>query len=139
MPHKITAECIGCTACAKSCPVYAIVGEAKVQHIINEKRCVDCGVCAELCPAGAILGPDGARVERAPRKNRKKPLIDEKLCSACQMCVQMCRFDCLEISRPKQRGDVAVFAILGNEKKCVGCALCERICPIGAITMKGGE
>lgn len=139
MPHKIGSQCIGCTACAKSCPVFAIDGEPKNQHTINEKRCVDCGVCGRLCPKSAISDSKGQTVKNLPRSEWKKPKVDISICSACQMCVQICRFNCISISKPTYTGDVAVYAILENPAKCVGCGMCERVCPLGAITMKGGE
>ena len=48
--------CIGCTACAKKCPVNAITGERKQAHIINQALCIKCGVCAEVCKLEAVVG-----------------------------------------------------------------------------------
>ncbi|WP_320129575.1 NADH-quinone oxidoreductase subunit NuoF [uncultured Sphaerochaeta sp.] len=47
-------KCIGCTACARKCPVAAISGEKKQVHSINSSICIKCGVCKETCKFGAV-------------------------------------------------------------------------------------
>jgi NADH-quinone oxidoreductase subunit F len=48
------ATCIGCTKCARVCPVKAISGSVKQPHVIDDETCVRCGQCINVCPVKAI-------------------------------------------------------------------------------------
>lgn len=51
---RITDKCIGCTACARVCPVNCISGKVKEKHTIDIDKCTHCGQCVAACPVGAI-------------------------------------------------------------------------------------
>ena len=48
------SKCVGCTACARVCPVHAIAGERKQPHTINSETCIKCGQCYEVCKFHAV-------------------------------------------------------------------------------------
>lgn len=48
-------KCVGCTACARGCPVNAISGERKGPHYIDQEKCIKCGACFEKCKFNAVL------------------------------------------------------------------------------------
>ena len=47
-------KCVGCTKCARNCPVGAISGEVRKPHTIDPQLCIKCGKCAENCNFGAV-------------------------------------------------------------------------------------
>jgi NADH:ubiquinone oxidoreductase subunit F (NADH-binding)/(2Fe-2S) ferredoxin/NAD-dependent dihydropyrimidine dehydrogenase PreA subunit len=61
--HKCTAlvhyeidpeKCVGCTLCARNCPVPCIAGTRKEPHEIDQLRCIKCGKCFEVCRFDAV-------------------------------------------------------------------------------------
>lgn len=51
----ITDKCIGCTKCARGCPVNCITGEVRKLHRIDTDKCIKCNACLQNCPVHAII------------------------------------------------------------------------------------
>lgn len=72
-------DCVACGACARLCPMEAIVMDAQSAQAgraararVLEARCIGCGVCVGACKPGAIV------LERLPRTH-EPPLNTEAL------------------------------------------------------------
>lgn len=54
MAYSINDDCVGCGACASTCPVEAIA-QNDDKYAIDAATCVDCGACVDSCPVEAIV------------------------------------------------------------------------------------
>ena len=90
--------------------------------------CVGCGACESVCPWEAIALNEHGVAE-----------VDEALCQGCGACVDSCP---QEIIRLHEAGSPMVVKCsnrdLGKTARaacavsCIGCGICEKVCPSGA-------
>lgn len=70
-------KCIGCSLCARKCPVNCISGSKDEKYTIHQVDCIKCGTCMEVCPVKAIskvpvMHDDVKAAREAQRKQFEK-------------------------------------------------------------------
>ena len=92
--------------------------------------CLGHGSCAKVCSRGAITMQNGIAV------------VDRKKCGGCGECAEACPKNIIKIIPKKSTYVVkCVSCDKGAQMKtkcsvgCIGCKICEKNCPKGAITV----
>ncbi len=133
-------RCLRCGECMKACPTGGLqptwlqAGFSGMFTPFLEPRSgackPDCAACGTVCPTQAL---------HALPLNEKRwakigtAVIDRKTCIAwaedkrCMVCKENCPYSAVDVI--VQQGHVAPVPVV-HEKRCYGCGLCEKHCPI---------
>ncbi len=73
-----TPKCIGCSLCAKKCPVSCINGSREEKYVIHQINCVKCGNCMMVCPVKAIDKIPGIHPDVIVAETRARELAENQ-------------------------------------------------------------
>jgi len=71
-------KCIGCSLCARKCPVTCISGSREEKYTIHQLDCIKCGNCMEVCPVKAIDKIAGMHPEVVAHKIAEKKALESE-------------------------------------------------------------
>lgn len=101
-------------------------------HKACQYGCLGFADCMRSCQFGAIKMENGL------------PVVDEEKCTACGACVRACPRDLMKLIPVSQQVYVGCASLdKGKAVKdvcslgCIGCTLCAKVTPSGAIKMDG--
>lgn len=142
---EFLATCIRCGKCVQICP-YGSIRMAGLQDgllvmgtpVIRAWRapCYLCMKCPAVCPTGALKR--SLKDKEAVRMGTA--IIDKNECLAWQGTLCRSCYDDCPLFNEAVVMDTDLRPVV-NDKKCVGCGVCENVCPLesAAIVVKPGR
>ena len=133
----LKARCVSCGQCAGVCnyacivmtPDHPLGGDTpKVFH--SESPCFLCMKCSAICPTDALRDVPMEKSGMGAARLDAKKCVDYQETSMvmCWTCYERCPMKGTAIAL--QNGYIPAIT-----DKCVGCGVCEYVCPIKAITV----
>jgi len=131
--EEFLAKCVRCGQCIKVCPNNALhltvkggVGSVFTPILVPRTGHCDweCNSCGQVCPTQAI---PNLSLEEKRKQQMGTVTVNYETCIRCFICITECPTKALiQNTVEGQRGKFPVC----DHTKCIGCGLCEFICPI---------
>jgi NADH-quinone oxidoreductase subunit I/NAD(P)H-quinone oxidoreductase subunit I len=140
-------RCVGCGICVRICPTACLklvdtdnsAGEKVKRPQLNLGRCAMCGYCAEYCPVQAMTVTPEFELAEFTREDMiygPKRLAYESATEKMEVRIEQTLMSDIANGNPERR--VSPFMTdrpVLEEKKCISCKKCEKVCPVNAVKM----
>jgi energy-converting hydrogenase B subunit K len=119
--RAVEGFCVSCGKCVQVCDVNKArkLKNIKWDGTVSED-CITCGICSELCPKGAIT------------LRRGSIDVDMDKCILCEKCAIHCPVSAIPRTATLKKSIKEGFTFV-QDKMCMKCKLCTKICPEDAI------
>lgn len=148
-PGLVLERCIGCGICLRICPTGCIElveiedkerGKMRKPQV-NIGRCMMCGYCAEYCPKNAMIVTPEYELAAPTRQDlvydpfelqhELKPGYEVHIVEVTPSEMMRGAPPTEREGRKEEGKDKPEL----DDKKCIGCSRCARICPASAVEM----
>jgi energy-converting hydrogenase B subunit K len=118
---------VSCGKCVQVCDVVNARGYkvASWDGSVSDD-CISCGICCEVCQEDAIT------------LNRGTISVDLEKCILCENCAVHCPVDAIPRTTMYKAKIIGGFNLI-DQKLCMHCGLCHKVCPYEAIDEINGE
>jgi formate hydrogenlyase subunit 6/NADH:ubiquinone oxidoreductase subunit I len=128
-------RCVGCLACASSCPVGVIktISSSRPELDYTEAGCqFNCVECGKICPTGAIRRLDEEEKHRT--RVALSALFFERCVvntrhESCGACAEVCPTGAVTMTGYGESGVPFLTRPVFDEQYCIGCGVCYAACP----------
>ncbi len=146
-------DCILCGLCVRLCKERVgsnAVGfnnrgptrEVGTPYGRSSKPCFECRACTGICPIDCIRYEEidnkkinwKSKLDENQRPDRDKATVNRELCNGCEDCVFVCPVGCISLENFSENEHPIKIAVV-DQKQCVRCKYCERICIKKAIAL----
>jgi ferredoxin-type protein NapG len=132
--REFLARCLRCGKCAQVCPYRSIRIAGLLDGLelmgtpfirARDTPCWLCMKCTAVCPSGAL----DRKVKAKESVRMGTAAIDRNACLAWQGTLCRSCYDDCPLFNEALVMDAELRPVV-NEKKCVGCGVCEHVCPV---------
>ena len=139
-------KCVACGMCVRMCPTGCIklievdddAGNRVMRPQVNVGRCAMCGYCAEYCPVDAMtVTPEYELAEytRFDLLYGPRRLNYEGTTPGMEVHIEYSLPSDIANGNTERRVPNTIDKPELDDKKCIGCKKCAKVCPVGAVTM----
>lgn len=133
-PLECEYGCLGCGSCVAVCKFGALSIGANGVAQVDPDACIGCGKCTRACPRGVLHLRERAVQVAVRCGNRDKAIDPQTKRGARTVCERSC-IGCGLCEKSCPSGAVRVIENLAviDEEKCLSCGMCVVKCPRGVL------
>ena len=136
---NMSQHCVGCQLCVAQCPNGVLRPSSDPMHFMQPVMSYDrgacrpeCTRCSQVCPAGAIkptTAIEKSSIQIGHAVWRKKYCVVVTDHVQCGNCARHCPAGAIQMVPIDPADDLSDLIPAVNVEKCIGCGMCEYVCP----------